>query len=186
MPFEAVPQAVAAAPYGVAGQRRRRRDPKQQRRQAQESVHLREKSPVVPILAVDLGRPTLPSEDLVDLSTAGLLERTHHHSPHHRATHSRHLDMLLRLARIGHIHHKDLDPREWALKSDGRSGGENSNHTTCYTPRSPSPPPPSGTSACALALPFFGRGIGDGEDRRQAFHHFKRWGEQPKWRQGRV
>lgn len=102
-------------PNEVVGLRRRgleARDPKQHRRQAQRGgVHLREKSLVEPILAVDLAqRPTLPSEDLVDLPTV-LLERTHHYSPHHRDTHSRQLAMLLRLARIRHI----LDPREWGL-----------------------------------------------------------------------
>jgi hypothetical protein len=55
-------------------------------------------------------------------------------------------------------------------------------HTTCYTPKSPSPPPPSGTRAWALAFPFFGRGIGDGEDCRLAFRHGKRRGDRVKRR----
>jgi hypothetical protein len=73
-----------------------------------------------------------------------------------------------------------------AGESNGRSSGEKRriNHTTCYTPKSPSPPPPSGTSACALAFPFFGRGIGDGEDRWLAFRHVKRQGDQVKRRKG--
>lgn len=132
----AVSQAMAVVPYEAAGQRRSL-DPSQQRRQAQRAaVHLREKSlvdqPLVgrslvdpslvdqsvvdqlamdPILAVDLASgPTLPVEVLVDLPTAVLLDRTHHHNPHHQE-----FAMLVRLARIRHILHNYVEPREWAL-----------------------------------------------------------------------
>jgi hypothetical protein len=163
---------MAVAPYEVAGERRRRLedcDPRWQRRKVQGfgvHLHLREKSLAEALteadhmLAVDTApRPTLPSEHLVDLPT-GQLEGTHHHSLHHlHHKHSHQFAMLLHLARIGHILQSHLYPREWAL--DGRSSGEKRriNHTTCYTPKSASPPPPSGTSACCLAFPFFGRGI---------------------------
>lgn len=140
----AVPQAIDVVPYEVVGLRRGL-DPKQHMRQVQRGevgvrlgvgvgvgagVHLREQSSVEPILAVDpVPYPTLASEDLVDLPT-GLLERTpgHHYSPHH-PTHSRHLGMLHRLARICHILHNYLDPREWALcqwtrETGGQAGKE--------------------------------------------------------------
>jgi hypothetical protein len=127
----AVSQAMAVVPYEAAGQRRSL-DPSQQRRQAQRAaVHLREKSLVGrslvdpslvdqsvvdqlaanPILAVDLASgPTLPAEALVDLPTAVLLDRTHHHNLHHQE-----FAMLVRLARIRHILHNYVEPREWAL-----------------------------------------------------------------------
>ena len=123
----AVPQAMAVAPYEVAGERRRRLGvARQQRRKVQAfgaHLHLREK-PLAeadpeadPILAVDTAQgPRLPSEHLVDLPTGHLeLEGTYRHSLRHQATHSHQFAMLLRLARIGHILHSHLYPREWAL-----------------------------------------------------------------------
>ena len=79
-------------------------------------MHLGEKSlvdqlAVDPILAVDFASgPTLRSEALVDLPIVVLLDRTHYHNPHHQE-----FAMLLRLARIRHILHNYLEPREWAL-----------------------------------------------------------------------
>jgi hypothetical protein len=63
------------------------------------------------ILAVDLAPGSrLPSEALVDLPTVVLLDRTHHHNPHHLE-----FAMFLRLARILHILHNYVEPQEWAL-----------------------------------------------------------------------
>ena len=125
----AVSQVMAVVPYEAAGQRRSL-DPNQQRRQAQRAaVHLREKSLVDqsvvdqlaadPILAVDLASgPTLPAEALVDLPTAVLLDRTHHHNLHHQE-----FAMLVRLARIRHILHNYVEPRKWALCERKRATG---------------------------------------------------------------
>ena len=128
----AVPQAMAVAPYAVAGVRRRRLgdcDPRQQRRKVQGfgvDLHLWEKplAEVVPILAVDTAAPcpTVPSLSTwltwltsPTLATWPTLRVPMHHSLHHQATHSHLFDMLLHLARIGHILHIHLYPREWAL-----------------------------------------------------------------------
>ena len=126
MSLGAVSQGMAAV---LDRLRRRGLDPSQQRRPAQMAgVHLREKSwvgqPLVDQSSVDelaadpnlavgvdlaLGS-TLPSEALVDLPTVVLLDRTHHHNRHHLQ-----FAMFLRLARIHHILHNYVEPREWAL-----------------------------------------------------------------------